>query len=76
MYGETIYQALGHKHVNSWNSLYIYNGGGDSGAPVFDPTYNVKKFYGTNMGRIESGTYTDQRVYMPWSAIASNLLVS
>jgi hypothetical protein len=61
----------GTTRVSSWVTQ-----SGDSGAPVFDPTYTVKKFYGTHMGRIESGTYTDQRVYMPWSAIASNLSVS
>lgn len=64
----TIY---GTTRVSSWSTQ-----AGDSGSPVFDPTYNVKKFYGTFMGRIETGSYTDQRVYMPWSAIASNLYVS
>jgi hypothetical protein len=57
--------------VSSWTAT-----NGDSGAPVFDPTSGIQKLYGTHSATITSGTYAGQRVYTPWSAIASNLFVS
>lgn len=61
----------GTTRVSSWVTV-----GGDSGAPVFNPTAGITTFYGTHMGRIESGNFVDQRVYIPWSAISLNLNVS
>lgn len=61
----------GMTRVSSWTA-----DNGDSGAPVFDPTSTIKKLYGTHSGTILTGTYAGQRVFTPWSAIASNLSVS
>lgn len=48
--------------------------GGDSGAPVFDSTTGVKKFYGTVSCR--ESTTDDDMVFEPWGTIATKLGVS
>jgi len=64
--------------VISASGMYLTTGTqalrGDSGAPVFDPTFNVKKFYGT-VSCFQSSTDNDM-AFENWDTIVLRLGVS
>lgn len=72
--GVVLGQIVGNVAGNSWNSLYIYNGGGDSGSPIFTITSgdNVS-LYGMAYRANTNSTTMAYVKYHPWEQIQNQI---